>query len=158
MLQYRQAQRLHESKKQKVNEYMHTKLSSSFLQNHVSFHAWRKDIDRRLWEWKESAPAQEDTAVQFPIQFLELNYWQAVIMLYRQSLSVPPTLAGEVSPSDDVVSPISVNTEELEDEDDIYLKVAEAGQVRISGLLYTSSQGSRHVLALLTLCSYKQQY
>ena len=110
---------------------MHTKLSSSFLQNHVSFHAWRKDIDRRLWEWKESAPAQQDTTVQFPIQFLELNYWQAVIMLYRQSLSVPPTLAGEVSPSDDVASPLSVNTAELEDEDDIYLKVAEAGQVRI---------------------------
>ena len=52
-------------------------------------------------------------------------------MLYRQSLSVPPTLAGEVSPSDDVASPLSVNTAELEDEDDIYLKVAEAGQVRI---------------------------
>ena len=109
---------------------MHSRLSSSFLQNFVSFHAWRKDIDRRLWEWKESAPLQEDTTVQFSVQFLELNYWQAVIMLYRQSLSVPPTFAGEVSPSDDVASPMSVGTDDIdvEDEDDIYLKVAEAGQ------------------------------
>lgn len=92
---------------------MHTRLSSSFLQKFVSFHAWRKDIDRRLWQWKESAPLQEDTAVQFSIQFLELNYWQAVIMLYRQSLSVPPTLAGEVSPSGDVASPMSVGSDEI---------------------------------------------
>lgn len=49
-------------------------------------------------------------------------------MLYRQSLSVPTKLAGEVSPSDDVASPMSVGTDELKNEDDIYLKVAEAGQ------------------------------
>ena len=128
VLQYRQAQRIHEGRKHGSNQYMHTRLSSSFLQNFVSFHAWRKDIDRRLWEWKESAPLQEDTTVQFSVHFLELNYWQAVIMLYRQSLSVPPTLAGEISPSDDVASPMSVGTDEIEDEDDIYLKVAEAGQ------------------------------
>lgn len=48
-------------------------------------------------------------------------------MLYRQSLSVPPTLAGETSPSDDVARPMSC-VEEPEDEDDLYLKVAEAGQ------------------------------
>lgn len=128
VLQYRQAQRMHNSKKHGRNQYMHTGLSSSFLQGFVSFYAWRNDIDRRLWEWKESAPLQEDTTVQFSVQFLELNYWQAVIMLYRQSLSVPPTLAGEVSPSDDVASPMSVDTNEIENEDDIYLKVAEAGQ------------------------------
>lgn len=128
VLQYRQAQRTHESKQDQPNEFMHTTLSSSFLQNFASFHAWRKDIDRRLWEWKESAPLQKDTTVQFSVKFLELNYWQAVIMLYRQSLSVPPTLAGEMSPDDDVASPMSIGTDEPENEDEIYLKVAEAGQ------------------------------
>ena len=107
---------------------MHTKLSCAFLQPFDTFHAWRKDIDRRLWEWKESAPLQQDTTVQFSVKFLELNYWQAVIMLYRQSLSVPDTLAGEVGPHNDVDSTMTANAYSYEDEDEIFLKVAEAGQ------------------------------
>ena len=125
VLQYRQAQKTHESKRDRRNEYMHTRLSSSFLQSFPSFNAWRKDVDRRLWEWNESAPLKEDINVEFSVKFLELNYWQAVIMLYRQSLGVPPSLAKEV---EEVASPMSVGTDEPEDEDDIYLKVAEAGQ------------------------------
>ena len=128
VLQHRQAQQASGNGKGISNEYMHTKLPSPFLQKFESFRAWRKDIDRRLWEWKESAPRQDETTVQFSIQFLELNYWQAVIMLYRQSLSVPPVLAGEVSPSDEIASPMSVATDEQEDVDDVFLKVAEAGQ------------------------------
>ena len=128
VLQYRQAQRVHAKDGERKNPFMHTKLSCSFLQPFESFHAWRKDIDRRLWEWRESAPLQQDTTVQFSIKFLELNYWQAVIMLYRQSLSVPHTLAGEVGPHNDVESPMAPNAESYEDEDDIFLKVAEAGQ------------------------------
>lgn len=128
VLQYRQAQKTHASNRIRNNQYMHTNLPSPFLQNFDSFQAWRRDIDRRLWDWKESAPLQQDTTVQFSVKFLELNYWQAVIMLYRQSLSVPPSLAGEISPSDDVSSPVSFNAEDHEDEDEIYLKVAEAGQ------------------------------
>ena len=128
VLQYRQAQQARDNGKNRSNDFMHTKLPNPFLQNFDSFHAWRKDIDNRLWEWKESAPRQEETTVQFSVQFLELNYWQAMIMLYRQSLSVPPTLAGEVSPSDEIASPMSINTEEEEDDDEVFLKVAEAGQ------------------------------
>lgn len=128
VLQYRQAQHVLGSKRSGHNEYMHTNLASPFLQNFDSFQDWRRDIDRRLWEWKESAPQQQDTAVKFSVYFLELNYWQAVIMLYRQSLSVPAIFAGEVNPSDDVSSPISVNREEQEDEDDVFMKLAEAGQ------------------------------
>lgn len=129
VLQYRQAQKAHESKMGHRNQFMHTRLTCSFLQPFESFHAWRRDIDRRLWEWKESAPLQKDTTVSFSVEFLELNYWQAVIMLYRQSLGVPPKLAGEVSPSEDVSSPMSMSIDgDAEDEDEIYLKVAEAGQ------------------------------
>ena len=128
VLQYRQAQRVHEKGRTRSNQYMHTKLSSSFLEPFDSFHAWRKDIDRRLWEWKENAPLQEDTTVNFSVKFLELNYWQAVIMLYRQSLSVPPDLAGEAGPHNDVESPLTPNSDDYEHEDDIFLKVAEAGQ------------------------------
>ena len=128
VLQYRQAQKTHAKDRERNNQFMHTKLSSPFLQPFDSFHAWRKDIDRRLWEWKESAPLQQDTTVQFSVKFLELNYWQAVVMLYRQSLSVPATLAGEVGPHNDVESPLTPNNDDHEHEDDIFLKVAEAGQ------------------------------
>lgn len=129
VLQYRQAQKAHSSNRTHGSQYMHTRLPSTFLQPFDSFHAWRKDIDHRLWEWKESAPLQDDTTVQFSVKFLELNYWQAVIMLYRQSLSTPPSLAGEISPSEDVSHPMSFSADDLhEDEDEIFLKVAEAGQ------------------------------
>jgi len=110
------------------NLSMHTQLPSPFLVKFDSFRSWRKDIDQRLYEWKETAPTQRGTGVGFSIQFLELNYWQAVIMLYRQSLSVPPPLANELSPTEDVSSPSSTRVEEKEDEDLVFLKCAEAGQ------------------------------
>ena len=138
VLQYRQAQKTHENQKDRRNEYMHTRLSSSFLQSFPSFNAWRRDVDRRLWEWKESAPLKEDINVEFSVKFLELNYWQAVIVLYRQSLGVPPSLAKEV---EEVASPMSMGTDEPEDEDDIYLKVAEAGQ-RVLKLCTCNSKSS----------------
>jgi hypothetical protein len=129
VLQYQQAQATRRSGTNRRNEFMHTSLPSPFLVSFDNnFRAWRKDIDRRLWEWKQSAPYQQDTGVDFKVHFLELNYWQAVIMLYRQSLSVPEPLAQELSPTEDVSSPSSVRKEEREDEDDVFLKVAEAGQ------------------------------
>ena len=66
--------------------------------------------------------------MEFSVDFLELNYWQAVIMLYRQSLSVPPTLAQELTETDDIHSPSMVKKESREDQESVYLKVAEAGQ------------------------------
>jgi hypothetical protein len=129
VLQHQQAQAARRSGTNSRNEFMHTSLPSPFLVNFDSnFRLWRKDIDRRLWEWKQSAPYQQDTGVDFKVHFLELNYWQAVIMLYRQSLSVPEPLARELSPTEDVSSPSSIRKEEREDEDDVFLKVAEAGQ------------------------------
>ncbi|MCJ1381403.1 Fungal specific transcription factor [Xylographa soralifera] len=128
VLQYRQAREARKKGRNSTNEFMHTKLPNPFLESFDTFVAWRKDIDRRLWEWKESAPTQKETTVQFSVQFLELNYWQAVIMLYRQSLTVPPALGGEVSPSDEIASPMSVSIDDQEDDDDVFLKVAEAGQ------------------------------
>jgi len=128
VLQHRQAQAARASGANQGNEFMHTKLPSPFLEGFSSFPAWRMDIDRRLWDWKESAPTQVDTGVQFSPLFLELNYWQAVIMLYRQSLTVPAVLADELaSTNEDVASP-SVVIEESNEEEQVFLKVAEAGQ------------------------------
>ncbi|KAH8730820.1 fungal-specific transcription factor domain-containing protein [Phaeosphaeriaceae sp. PMI808] len=129
VLQHRQAQQARASGANQSNEFIHTKLPSPFLANFTSFRDWRVDIDRRLLEWKESAPTQRDAGVQFSPLFLELNYWQALIMLYRQSLVVPSGLQNELgNTGSDVGSPSMVNVEEREDEDLVFLKVAEAGQ------------------------------
>ncbi|KAK5940282.1 hypothetical protein PMZ80_007702 [Knufia obscura] len=128
VLQYQQAQMARMKGWNRHNDFMHTKLPSPFLVKHKSFKSWRKDIDQRLFEWKEAAPYKQETGVSFSTQFLELNYWQAVTMLYRQSLSVPAIFAGELSPTEDVASPSSVFTEDKEDEDLVFLKCAEAGQ------------------------------
>ncbi|KAL8940577.1 MAG: hypothetical protein Q9211_002204 [Gyalolechia sp. 1 TL-2023] len=128
VLQYRQAKEVHTSSSKHRNPYMHTKLSSSFLQPFGSFHEWRQDMDRRLWDWKESAPRQEDTTVQFSVAFLELNYWQAVIMLYRQGLNGLPRHTDPSSPRDEIGSPTLVGTTDGAEVEAVYLKVAEAGQ------------------------------
>lgn len=128
VLQYQQAQAARAGGQNQQNPYMHTNLPSPFLSRHDSFRSWRIDIDRRLYEWKESAPQHEEIGVEFSIDFFNLNYWQTVIMLYRQSLSVPAMFEGEYHTSKEVNSPSVHNIEPREDEDRIYLKVAEAGQ------------------------------
>jgi hypothetical protein len=106
----------------------HAELTSPFLQGFDSFRSWRHDVHRRLVEWQETAPTRPDTGVRFSIELLELNYWQAIILLYQQSLTVPAELAGELTPADDVSSPSFSNPDEGDDEDHVYLNVAEAGQ------------------------------
>ncbi|KAL9001161.1 MAG: hypothetical protein Q9169_000344 [Polycauliona sp. 2 TL-2023] len=128
VLQYRQAKQAHVNSDETDKQYMHIRLSSSFLQPFESFRIWRQDIDRRLWEWKVSAPLQEDTTVHFDVRFLELNYWQMIIMLYRQSLGVEPERAGRDMSSDDVLGSMPMDMDDDTDDEDVHLKIAEAGQ------------------------------
>lgn len=128
VLQYQQAQIARFNGQNLRNEYMHTNLRSPFLHKFDSFRSWRRNIDERLYEWKNSAPSKSDSAVAFATEFLELNYWQAIIMLYRQSLSVPTMFEGEYNTSKEVNSPSVYTAEQQEDEERVYLKVAEAGQ------------------------------
>ncbi|KAK3379941.1 fungal-specific transcription factor domain-containing protein, partial [Lasiosphaeria ovina] len=128
VLQYQQAEIVRAGGVNQGNPHMHTELPSPFLSRFESFRAWRVDIDRRLWDWKNSAPSKQDTGVAFSTEFLDLNYWQAVIMLYRQSLSVPTVFEGEYDTAKEVNSPTMFSAELREDEDRVYLKVAEAGQ------------------------------
>ncbi|KAK1831365.1 positive regulator of purine utilization [Podospora conica] len=128
VLQFQQAQNARAGGLNQANPHMHTSLPSPFLLQFDSFRSWRIDIDRRLYEWKNSAPRKVDTGVAFSTEFFDLNYWQAVIMLYRQSLSVPAMFEGEYHTSNEVNSPTMFSSELREDEDRVYLKVAEAGQ------------------------------
>ncbi|CBF88580.1 UAY_EMENI Positive regulator of purine utilization [Aspergillus nidulans FGSC A4] len=126
VLQHQQARFARQRGPPGARSFMRLDVVSPFLQGFDSFRSWRRDVDRRLLEWKNSAPMPSENGVRFPLEFLELNYWQAVIMLYQQSLTVPAELADELSPAEDVSSPSFSQVEE--DEHDIYYKVAEAGQ------------------------------
>jgi hypothetical protein len=141
VLQYTQTQIARSVGQNINNPDIPTRLHSPFLVKFDSFRSWRIDIDRRLYQWKMSAPASQETGVEFSTEFLELNYWQAIIMLYRQSLSVPTLFEGEYNTSAEVNSPTAYPTELREDEDRIYLKVAEAGQkiLRIYRMLHVKS-------------------
>ncbi|PNP51973.1 hypothetical protein THARTR1_07182 [Trichoderma harzianum] len=116
-------------------------LPSPYLVHFDSYRSWRMDIDRRLREWKDNAPSKQDTGVAFSTEFLFLNYWQAIVLLYKQSLSIPAMFEGEYNPSNEVNSPTAFTAELREDEERIYLKVAEAGQkiLRIYRQLHLSS-------------------
>jgi hypothetical protein len=152
VLQYNQAQIAKAGVQGKFPD-MHIHLPSPFLVQFDSFRSWRIDIDRRLYQWKTSAPSRQETGVMFSTEFLELNYWQAIIMLYRQSLSVPAMFEGEYNSSNEVNSPTAFQAELREDEDRIYLKVAEAGQkilriyrqLHLSGLVSYTYLSTHHL-------------
>lgn len=128
VLQFQQTQGAGASGRKLRNPFMNTSLPSPFLSKFDSFRSWRIDIDKRLYQWRHSAPTREDIGVKFSTEFFDLNYWQAIIMLYRQSLSVPAMFEGEYHTSKEVDSPNMYSQELREDEDRVYLKVAEAGQ------------------------------
>ena len=153
VLQYNQAQLAREGGQGALYPEMHTHLPCPYLVTFDSFRSWRLDIDKRLYHWKTSAPTREETGVAFSTEFLELNYWQAIIMLYRQSLSVPAMFEGEYNTSHEVNSPTGFTSELREDEDQIYLKVAEAGQkilriyrqLHLSGLVSYTYLSTHHL-------------
>ncbi|KAL6795207.1 fungal-specific transcription factor domain-containing protein [Trichoderma sp. SZMC 28012] len=143
VLQYNQAQiaRATGAQTRSLDLERNRQLPSPYLVHFDSYRSWRMDIDRRLREWKDNAPSKQDTGVAFSTEFLFLNYWQAIVLLYKQSLSIPAMFEGEYNPSNEVNSPTAFTAELREDEERIYLKVAEAGQkiLRIYRQLHLSS-------------------
>ncbi|KAI5291725.1 Fungal specific transcription factor [Ascosphaera aggregata] len=128
VLHHQQAQIARRTSAKLTDNYLHSDLPCPFLVQHGSFHSWRASIMRRLDEWKDSAPAPEAIGVRFPVEFLELNYWQTVIMLYRQSLTVPEALAREMNTHNDMSTPSVASLDQEEDEEEMHCKVAEAGR------------------------------
>lgn len=153
VLQYNQAQSLRSNSTDQLYPEMHNHLPCAFLVPFDSFRSWRMSIDSRLRHWKNSAPTKQDTGVMFSNEFLELNYWQAIIMLYRQSLSTPTVFEGEYTTSEEMNSPSAYMAELQEDEDQVYLKVAAAGQkilriyrqLHLSGLVSYTYLSTHHL-------------
>lgn len=133
VLQHKQADQARNMGAHQKNQFLYADLMSSFLHRFQGdFREWRRDINRRLDDWRTSAPDQKMSGVAFNPQFYELNYWQAVIMLYRQSLSVPEPLASELSveTGQEVQSPGALQHHEFEeDKQMVFSKVAHAGHM-----------------------------
>ncbi|TLD26435.1 hypothetical protein PspLS_04722 [Pyricularia sp. CBS 133598] len=106
---------------------MDTKMASPFPVQFASFRDWRRDIEKRLTDWRDSAPTKEQTGVDFSTEFLEVNYWQVIIFLLRQSLPVPNDFRKEYQIFKEFNSPSIHNVELREDQEAVYVKVAEAG-------------------------------
>lgn len=113
------------------NPYLPSDLKEPFLARfNGDFRHWRLDIDTRLTQWQREGPRQEDTGVKFNPLFLELNYWQTMVMLYRHSLSIPDQLAGELDEStlEESRNTRYADAEDREDEQMVFYKAGIAGQ------------------------------
>lgn len=69
-----------------------TSILSSPLDYFESFPSFKRDINRRLDEWKSCIPSREETGTWVPIVRLELDYWKTINLLYRHEVKVPSEL------------------------------------------------------------------
>lgn len=117
------------------------RLQPPFLAGHT-IDSWHKDITRRVKAWHDQAPRSKSmTGVDFCFEFLDVNYWQTLIMLYRPSLKVPSLLATTIPQSsqqatvDKIARGVGIGSlhaqpfsrAELEAEETTCIIVAEAG-------------------------------
>ena len=88
-------------------------------------------MDQRLLDWKQDAPTQEKTDVQFSPLYLDLNYWQAILLLFRTSLVAPPELAEQTQSLEDEdlnPAPPHMGNDHVEGPEHAHKKLAEAGK------------------------------
>ena len=101
----------------------------------VYFKLWQKDISRRLEEWSQSIPARGEPGV-LP---MKLDYWKAILMLYRSGVKVPAEFVRDRAAFQDVIQGALVEAPgEL---DFICARVAEASQriLQLYGVLKNMS-------------------
>lgn len=106
------------------NVHCHVDPYSPFPQRFATSHSWREDMDRRLSQWRDTAPDERTSGVSFPPEYFELNYWQTIIMLYP--------LATHMSITDNRITtreegPWEADTS-VQEQDEEFLRTAEAGQ------------------------------
>ncbi|KAF3927827.1 hypothetical protein ABW20_dc0102292 [Dactylellina cionopaga] len=136
-------------------------LVTPFLKPHQSLLEWRNNVDARLKEWFEGCPkSKEVTGCAFSLEFLELNYWLTLMMLYRPSLSVPDLLAEKFGSTVDPNGKVKVDeferqrsrsrSRDKEEEERVYVVVADAGMkvLRLYRQLHRMRQVNHTFLAV----------
>ncbi|UNI17022.1 hypothetical protein JDV02_003401 [Purpureocillium takamizusanense] len=109
--------------KKRRNYSTQTNTPCPFIAHFDSFGSWLVDMEKRLHLWRASTPTAEETGVAYSTLFLELGYWQAVILLHGKRGSTP-TLKKALNRRRNG----SRKGDRDDDTDQSHLKVAEAGQ------------------------------
>lgn len=90
-------------------------------------HVWLEGMEKRLHEWKTSAPTTDLTGVSFPKAIFEFYYWQTIMLLYQRNTKVP-TLIQDVHSTLRDLQTLTTPTAKDSCPQWRYLKTAEAGQ------------------------------
>ncbi len=99
----------------------------SFLHSATSYKEWRTNKAQSLLKWCESAPTQQETGVAFDVLFC-LNYWQALMMLYRQRVDLPGTFQKRFATTQAIICRGPMHDDQKSGYEDEHLILAEAGQ------------------------------
>ncbi|KAF9886532.1 Fungal specific transcription factor [Aspergillus nanangensis] len=106
---------------------LYVKSPSSLLHDFDSIRSWKRDINRRLDEWKSCIPSRDEAGgTWLPVVHSELAYWQTINLLYRDEVSVPSELASMMPPRNS--SHIHPNGDEAAVDDFTYFKIVEASR------------------------------
>lgn len=121
VLQFNQGKVARAAKKRR-NYSAQTNTPCPFIAHFDSFGSWLVDMEKRLHLWRASTPTSEETGVAYSTLFLELGYWQAVILLHGKRGSNPALKKALYRKQN------GRKADRDEDTDQSHLKVAEAGQ------------------------------
>jgi hypothetical protein len=129
ILQVVQSMQAQQNRDQSANEYYYADIYSPFLLRFDNVRCWREDIDRRLRHWKESAPIEAVAGASFAPEYFELNYWQTVVILYRQTIFITSAAdAGAAAAPSTTTGAATAQEQKSEDCDELYFTLSEASR------------------------------
>ncbi|KAJ5083313.1 positive regulator of purine utilization [Penicillium angulare] len=92
------------------------------------FISWRRDMTVKLDRWRQNIPGPSETCLHGCNYVLELEYWQSIITLYRQNVSIPEQIVGQNSINPHPCQCLNESSEELTTS---YCKLSKACQTII---------------------------
>ncbi|KAI1612507.1 fungal-specific transcription factor domain-containing protein [Exophiala viscosa] len=100
---------------------------SSFLLSASTYEEWRSTMAQKLQDWRASAPMAQDTGVESATEFFDMNYWQAIMMLFRPSMELPNMLKQKLGTTHKIICRGQGHAGQ-QDEEAVFLTLADAGQ------------------------------
>jgi hypothetical protein len=83
VLQYNQGRTARAAKRGHIT-CTHASAPCPFISRFDSFGSWFVDMEKRLQLWRASIPTPEQTGVAYSPDFLEMGYWQAILLLHTR--------------------------------------------------------------------------
>ena len=82
---------------------------------------------QKLEDWRTSAPMAQETGVESATEFFDMNYWQAIMMLFRPSMDLPNMLKQKFGTTHKIICR-GQGLASQQDEEAVFLTLADAGQ------------------------------